>query len=154
AAPAGFGGAVLGSTPLAYWRLGESSGTVAYDYVAGLDGTYRNATLGQPGYSAIDPNTAVQFEGADSFVGFIDGSAINFQGTNASFTLECWARGSDIADDATLIAKGTGGSGTVPNEQFCLDVTGGNYHFFARQPNGVASEVTATVGPDDTWQHI
>src|SRR5262249_42106571 len=115
AAPAGFGGAVLGSTPLAYWRLGESSGTVAYDYVAGLDGTYRNATLGQPGYSAIDPNTAVQFEGADSFVGFIDGSAINFQGTNASFTLECWARGSDIADDATLIAKGTGGSGTVPN---------------------------------------
>ena len=154
--PAGYGGAVLGSTPIAYWRLGESSGSVAYDYFGGNNGDYLNATLGEPGYSAIDSDTAVAFSGPDSFVGFISGTAINFEGTNTSFTLECWANGSEIQDGAALIAKGTGGTGTVPNEQFCVDVVGGNYHFFARRNDGVgtAFEATAAIGPNGTWQHI
>src|SRR5439155_10059953 len=104
--------------------------------------------------SPIDSDTAVEFSGPNSFAGFISGTAINFEGTNTSFTLECWANGSEEADGAALIAKGTGGSGTVANEQFCVDVVGGNYHFFVRQPNAIAFEATATVGPNDSWQHI
>jgi hypothetical protein len=57
-APAGYGSAVLADNPIAYWRLGETNGTVAHDYVGGNDGTYYSATLGVPGYSVIDPDTA------------------------------------------------------------------------------------------------
>jgi hypothetical protein len=156
-APTGYGGAVLASAPIAYYRLGEASGTVANDYISGINGTYFNATLGQPGYASdIDPDTAVAFSGnADSYVGSISGTAINFQGTTTSFTLECWANGPDTqASDAALIAKGTGASGTTANEQFVVDVVGGKYHFFLRRPNGNVAEATAGVGPDGTWQHI
>src|SRR5207245_11336735 len=82
--PAGYGGAVLGSAPIAYWRLGESSGSVANDYFAGINGTYVNATLGQPGYSPIDTDTRAAFSGPERHIGFISGSAINFEGTNTS----------------------------------------------------------------------
>src|SRR5207245_2466766 len=43
--PSDYGSAVLASAPLAYWRLGESSGAVAHDGVGGNDGSYHSATL-------------------------------------------------------------------------------------------------------------
>ena len=48
---------VLGDFPLAYWRLDETNGTVAHDFWGGHDGQYINATLGQPGYNALDSDT-------------------------------------------------------------------------------------------------
>jgi len=40
---------------MAFWRLDETTGTIAYDQIGGNDGTYFNTTLGQsPGYSALD----------------------------------------------------------------------------------------------------
>ena len=53
--------AVLADSPLAYWRLGETSGTVAHDETGnGHDGTYvGGVTLGQPGALTGDANTAV-----------------------------------------------------------------------------------------------
>jgi hypothetical protein len=46
---------VVADKPVAYYRLNEASGTTAYDYVGGLNATYTNATLGQPGYSPNEP---------------------------------------------------------------------------------------------------
>jgi hypothetical protein len=49
-----------------YWRLGESSGTVALDLNRTADGTYRNGVaLGQRGALSGDPDTAVSFDGVD-----------------------------------------------------------------------------------------
>src|SRR5262249_31142340 len=57
--PAGYATAVLADNPLSYWRLGEANGsTAAHDYVGGNDGVYHTVTLGLPGYSVIDPDTA------------------------------------------------------------------------------------------------
>ena len=62
----GYLDAVLGSSPSAYWRLGEASGTVADDRIGSADGTYINApTLGVPGATG-DGNTAVRLTAADS----------------------------------------------------------------------------------------
>jgi hypothetical protein len=53
-------------TLLAYWRLGETSGTVAADTTGTFTGTYVNKpTLGSPGAIANDPNTAVTFNGTN-----------------------------------------------------------------------------------------
>lgn len=155
-AASGYSASVLGNSPIAYWRLGEASGTTAYDYIGANNGTYFNTTLNQDGYSSVDSNRAAVFSGDNSYVGLISGTAINFEGTNVSFTLECWANGPEgQPDESSLIAKGTGAEGTTANEQFALDIAFGHYRFLTR---GNASadiySAEATVGPNGTWQHV
>jgi hypothetical protein len=152
--PTGYPGVVIGDSPVSYWRLDEGSGTVAHDYLSGNDGTYFNVTLGQPGYSVLDTDTAVAFSGLNSYVGNINGKAINFTG-HTNFSLEAWANGpAGQADQSTIIAKGIGSGGTTRTEQFALDVSSGVYHFFIAGNNNALYEATATDGPNGTWQHV
>jgi hypothetical protein len=54
---------------LAYWRLGEASGTTATDVVGAHNGTYVNKpTLGSAGAIVNDPNTSVTFNGTSQRV--------------------------------------------------------------------------------------
>lgn len=155
--PAGYVAAIIEDLPLAYYRLGEASGTVAHDYAGGLDGQYHAATLGRPGYAAVDSDTAAGFTGTGSYVGGIDGTAINFSGTGTlGFAVEAWANGpASQVEGATIVAKGTGGLGGSANEQFALDISlGGNFRFFVRNPAGDAFEAEAPTGPDGAWHHL
>jgi hypothetical protein len=157
AIPAGYGSAIVTNVvrPVAYWRLGEASGAVAHDYIGGFDGTYFLATLGLPGYSVIDPDTAAGFGAVNNYVGNINGTAITFPGTNSTFTLEAWVNGPDgQGDESTIIAKGNGSSGTTATEQFALDVAGGKFRFFTRGGGNSFFEADASVGPNGTWQHV
>ena len=154
--PGGYPGAVNSSAPIAYWRLGESSGTVAHDVIGGNDGTYYNTALGVSGYSVLDPDTAASFSGPNSYVGNINGAGtINFPG-HPVFTLEAWVKApaGSQTDEATIIAKGIGSSGTSRTEQFSLDVAAGVYRFFTYDSGTAVYEVDAGVGPNGSWQHI
>jgi len=152
--PSGYGGAVIGSRPMAYWRLGESSGTVAHDGIGGNDGTYHSATLGVPGYSTIDADTAASFSGLNSYAGGISGTAINFPG-HSSFSLEAWVNAPPgQADQATVIAKGIGANGTTETEQFSIDVSGGVYRFFTSSGTAAILSAVGSSGPNGTWQHL
>jgi hypothetical protein len=54
---------------LAYWRLGEASGTVAADVTGNHNGTYvSKPALGSAGAIVNDPNTAVTFNGTSQRV--------------------------------------------------------------------------------------
>ena len=56
-------------SPLAYWRLGEPSGTLADDAVGANDGTYVNApSLATAGLLGGVPDTAVTFDGSTNYV--------------------------------------------------------------------------------------
>jgi hypothetical protein len=67
--PAGsYSAAVLAHQPLAYWRLGETSGDTAFDYAGGNHGTYNNVLLGLDGALVGDPDKAAGFDGTSSFV--------------------------------------------------------------------------------------
>jgi len=67
---ANYASAVVALGPQAYWRLNETNGTTAYDYVGGYNGTIAGAiTLGQPGpaFPGLDAsNTAFVFGGTSS----------------------------------------------------------------------------------------
>jgi hypothetical protein len=155
--PTGYGAAVMADNPVAFWRLGESSGTIAHDYYNAHDGTYVLSTLGQTGYSELDADTAVSFSGTNSHVANINGTngpGVNFSG-HTNFTLEVWVNGAaGQADESTIIAKGNGANGTTASEQFSLDVQGGKYHFFTRGGGNSIFETFADSGPDGTWQHV
>ena len=42
--------AVTADHPIAYWRLQETSGTIAHDIAGSHNGSFTNVVLGQPGY--------------------------------------------------------------------------------------------------------
>jgi hypothetical protein len=84
---------VLSRNPVAYWRLGESAGPTAVDETGqGHNGKYLgNPTFGQPGAIQGDPNTAVQFHGAD-WVEICDSIDFSQPTSQVGLTVEAWMR--------------------------------------------------------------
>lgn len=80
--------AVIFDSPVAYWRLGESSPSdPAKDEIDGNDGTYEGTpTVGVTGLLTGDSNKAMQLTGDGSFVDSPDIPALN---SPTEFTLEC-----------------------------------------------------------------
>lgn len=103
----GYSLAVLALDPVAYWRLGEASGTVAVDEMGANNGTYVNApTLGAAGLLTGDPNTAVTFDGTTQYATVPDAAALDYGDV---FTLAVWARNSvAVTGNECLINKGLG----------------------------------------------
>ncbi|MCX6923835.1 MAG: LamG domain-containing protein [Verrucomicrobia bacterium] len=85
---ADYASAILQTSPVGYWRLGEASGTTAVDIAGGFNGTYGGTfSLGTPGL-VTGANTAVTFSG-------VVGSGVTVPYTNSinptNFTVEFWA---------------------------------------------------------------
>ncbi len=80
--------AILADSPIAYWRLGEASGTVATDEKGSYPGTYVGSpTLGVTG--AVTGDTAVTFDGSTEWMTVANSTPFEFSGT-APFSLEAW----------------------------------------------------------------
>jgi len=146
-----YAAAVLADKPLAYWRLDETSGTLARDYVGGNNGIYNGVTLNQPGYNPVDADRAATFGPAiNSYVGSIP---IDFAtATNRVFSVEAWVKGNAQTTDAGIITRGQGAGG----EQCNLDTGSGShaFRFFVRDKTGAAYLANGTVGPNGTWRHV
>jgi hypothetical protein len=82
---------VLADGPIAYWRLGESSGTTAVDATGnGHTGTYLGGvTLGVPAALVGDTDTAARFNGSNGMVQVPDSAPLRL---NASWSIEFWAK--------------------------------------------------------------
>lgn len=111
-----FAAEVLALDPLAYWRLGESSGTTAVDASGnGHDGTYEGSpTLGVDGLIVGDPDTAVEFDGSDDQV-VVDDSDRTFEfAGRLPFTVVARVRPEAGLDDFARIVDRSESGGT-PN---------------------------------------
>jgi hypothetical protein len=120
---ASYSSTVLADSPLAYWRLGESSGATAADASGnGRTGNYVNSpTLGAGGALGSDPNTAASFNGIDEYVNVPYAAALN----PAQVTVEAWA-------------YPTGGQGTFRSVVTSRDYAPGNargYILYASSAN-------------------
>jgi len=107
---AGYSQAVLDDGPVAYYPLGESSGTNAADASgSGLDGAYVGGPLlGRPG--AFSADTAVQFQdGVADHMAVPHDSALDVDDV---FSIEMWVKRSlanPSGPDQTMICKQAGG---------------------------------------------
>lgn len=82
------------SNLVGYWRLGEGSGTTAWE-IRGLtgNGTYTNvaaADYSKPGAIRFDPDTAMAFNGTSSYVNAGNASVLN--GNWNGLTLMAWIK--------------------------------------------------------------
>ena len=82
---------MLADGPIAYWRLGESSGTSAVDATGNAHtGTYLGGfTLGVPGALVGDTDKAARFNGTTGRVQVADSASLRL---NGSWSIEFWAR--------------------------------------------------------------
>jgi hypothetical protein len=108
---------VISDGAVAYWRLDETSGTLAKDLIGGNTGTISGGvTLNQPG--ALAGDAAMAFDGT----GVVTLSAYTFPA--GSFSVELWCRvpnvvavhqrGVDKAGIAVVCASQAGGGGGLP----------------------------------------
>lgn len=88
--------AVKADGPVAYWRLGEASGTVAVDEMSAHTGTYQNApTLGVAGALTGDADKAVDFTGSAP-VRLLD--ITGYTTMPAVVSIEAWVKAASFSD--------------------------------------------------------
>lgn len=143
---------IVAQKPLAYWRLGESSGTTAVDEMGNFDGTYEGSpTLGAAGAIDGDSDTAVTFDGSDDVVDFdrnpiiIDRSrsiSLWFKSTSTAADNYLWDMGWEREDDPddpgsdawyvtledNVIALRASSGNRIWNEPSGVDLNDGNWH--------------------------
>lgn len=106
---------MLSDNPIAYWRLGETSGTLAVDSSGhGRTGTYLNGVaLGIPGALVGDLDASARFDGVNDCVRVSDDTALRL---NGPFSIEFWAKQRSFVNSRPgVLYKGSsywGGSST------------------------------------------
>jgi len=98
---------------VAYWRLGESGGEIAYDSFAEHHGRYRDVLLGMTGALLTDGDTATALNGETSAIIMGEGRDFEFIG-RSPFTLEAWVKMDEPrAENARIVSRRLGdGLGT------------------------------------------
>ena len=140
---------VLADSPVARWKLDETTGTTAVDSVAGNNGTYAGATLNQA--PLINAGTAVLFSGSGSGITVPDATALDL---GSAFTLRAWVKTSSAATHQTLYEKGQSGS-TWPSYWLRI-LAGGTVSCEVRSGNADTSKAVATtaVTVNDGARHM
>lgn len=145
---------VMADSPIAYWRLGEASGTVAADEAVSNPGAYVGSpALGVTG--AVAGNTAVTFAGAQR-VTVADNAALRPTGAIA---VEAWVNFTLAQINKGIVGKYSSGANARAWALYAANDASGKKLQFAIQTNGAAfdaSSVAVTTGDlnDGAWHHI
>jgi|GEM_PF-5982740 len=101
---------ILSDNPIAYWRLGETSGVIATNMGSlgsAVDGSYEGSvTLGQSGLISGESDTAVRFDGIDDEINIPDHDAINTGKLYNARTIELWFKADTVSDRQVLYEEG------------------------------------------------
>jgi len=138
---------------VAYWRLGEASGTTAVDEEATYNLTYQGSpTLGAaPGIVSTD--TAVTLDGSTQYM---DGTPSDFRGSDSSGSVSFWMKSTTVTASGQIIFAVSDGTtnnrlqiglrGSADSSTINLLTT------IAGTANGV--EVSGTSYSDSEWHHM
>jgi len=105
-----YGNSVLADTPIAYWRLGETGGTVAANsgtLGCEVNGSYESfVILGATSFIPGDPDPAAGFDATDGYVMIPNHDAINTLGPYYARTIELWFRANAPGGKQVLYEEG------------------------------------------------
>jgi hypothetical protein len=135
---------VLADTPVAYWRLGEATGTVATDQAGTNAGQYRGGfTLGQPGALVGDADTATRIDGTSGYISVANSASFSLGDV---LSLEAWVKRSTLGTDQRIFHKGSGWA--------LLRFTTTNRVLFAKSSGGDITTSTVAITDTTRWHHI
>jgi hypothetical protein len=136
---------VLADNPVAYWRLGETSGTTAVDEMGMYDGTYVGSpTLGQAG--AVGP--APVFDGVDDEVSLLP---FGISG-NTPRTIEAWIKPGSAAGIRCIVYTGSTGSGARARFSVYFNVQVANNIYLLT--DSADYHTSANSITRDVWSHL
>jgi hypothetical protein len=144
-------GEVLVDLPVAYYRLGEASGTTAVDEIGSFPGMYIGSpTLGQVGALPSSADTSVLF-GSGKYVNL--GNVLGLVGS--SFAMEMWYRISAAQISASaawsaLLTKGDNNTGA--NEYRIARNSSSTTAFQVVVGTGVVASLP--LNANDAWHHV
>ncbi|RWZ59707.1 PKD domain-containing protein [Labedella populi] len=141
---------VLDDNPASFWPLGESSGTVGYDWAAGDDVTLSGTTTrGTAGQDASSPNTATTFGGTDGTFGV---STAVQPGPN-TFTAEAWIKTTSTSGGKIIgFGNNRTGDSTSYDRHVYMDNSGRiNFGVYTGNTRVVTSGASYN---DDQWHHV
>ncbi|HEY5114794.1 MAG TPA: LamG domain-containing protein [Nakamurella sp.] len=151
AAPSAYAGTVLQQGAGTFWRMGEPSGTTAYDWAGYTDGVVgTGVNRGAAGAITGDTNTASTFDGTGN--GLVSApTAITGPDT---FTTEAWVNTTSTSG-GKIIGFGnqqSGGESGNYDRHTYMDNDG--HIFFGVYPGGVATVNTTKSYNDGQWHQI
>jgi large repetitive protein len=143
---------VLADKPVAYWRLGETSGTTVVDRTGrGNDAVAANCTRGVPGAITGDSDTATSFNGSSSSVS--SGADLAFVG-NAFWSLEAWARPVGGSMDYQQILNKQDNNGGATRQGYALWIRPGMDIGIERYIDGVSVQPRAASLEPAVFTHL
>jgi hypothetical protein len=128
---------ILADNPIAYWRLGERTGSLAYDESAmHRDAIYvGNPALGLPGAIIEDADTAAGFNGHSQYVAWTPTARVS-----GTFTVEAWVKEKKLYEVQTFFNT----SSTTADYSF-------NLKFELFTLNFVQKQIHFDIGDGSRW---
>ena len=155
AGPEPYAASVRADSPRAYWRLGETAGTIAKEDQERANGTYFNGVTLGAASSNHDANTAAGFDGGNDRVGVPDAADGSLDFGTEDFTVEAWIKPS-ASDERVIVSKR---SGNAAEPYWSLTVTDDPNHngqiravYFDGTNTRAAYSSKVTV--DGAWHHV
>lgn len=135
-------------TPVAWWRLNESTGTTAADARGSFPGTYTSGpTLAQTGALFGDGAYSVDFDGTDDHVLIDYHASLN----PSAVTIAAWVRLDTIGATHTVVD--TVNAGSTAGYRLTID-TAGRVRFGVAEAAGYSEGTGTTVLTTGTWYHV
>lgn len=150
AAPSAYAEKVKADGAATFWRLGEPSGTVAYDSAGFVDGVVGpGVTRGLAGAINADPDTATNFNGSS------DSTVVSPSSTTApdTFTAQAWIR-TTTTTGGKILGFGSENTGTSGNYDRHIYMQDDGRVVFGVYPGGVRTLTTPTALNDGNWHQI
>lgn len=148
----GYYHSVVSDGAVAYWRLGEASGTTAAEELNSITGTYTGSpTLGETGALGNDADTAVTFDGSTQYVSTGSSAALPVANT-AAITVAAWMKWTATGTVKTALAIRATGANTDSAIIIANFASAGDicvYHNTGQYVN-----VTGLGLNDGAWHHV
>ncbi len=158
---------VIARNPIAYWRLGETTGTTAVDQMAIQDGAYTGAvTLGETGPAATVDGLCPYFNGAkgDGNLYYVEVPNNTAFGGMSTLTIECWMSihswGGFAESFWSVISKYLSSTGDqqyrlfydIDNHKLQFEVYEGDYSYYIVNSRDYTHDFGALSL--DTWYYV
>jgi trimeric autotransporter adhesin len=140
---------VINDSATYYWRLGEGSGTTAYDYAGFNDATVSGGvTRGASGAIIGDANTASSFNGSSGLA-----ATRSITPPPSSFSIEAWVRTASTTG-GKIVGYGNTNSGLSSQYDRHIYMDNDGHIWFGAYPGGVRTVHSAATYNDNQWHHI
>jgi len=143
---------VLGDGPVAYWRMGDTSGAIMADQSShGNSGAYEGGfTLGQPGAIAGDGNTAVLFDGVSGAASVPSSASLQVN----NVTIELWMKKQADNEYGVYVAKNVDPGGGAGSGWFQLLNSHHDGHLEFRVTADYPTIVSSQTLALNTWYYV